>query len=72
MNLLLLLLLQPDRKLNAVTAVWKQKYQDMIVERVELEQTVSDLQLKLEQSAEALKLQVRSKLMQTTRALSMQ
>ena len=50
--------MQPNQKLNAITGVWKQKYEDLIVEKVELEQKIQDLEQELEDRIEIAQLQV--------------
>ena len=40
--------IQDAEKIAAVTAVWKQKYEELIIEKVELEQTMKRLEKNLE------------------------
>jgi len=47
----------PNTKLNAITGVWKQKYEDLIVEKVELEERIQDLEQSLEDKTEIAQLQ---------------
>ncbi len=40
---------QNEEKIAAVTAVWKQKYEELIIEKVELDSVIRDLNSKMTQ-----------------------
>jgi hypothetical protein len=47
--LLHVICVQDEQKIAAVTAVWKQKYEELIIEKVDLEWTMRQLQQQMDE-----------------------